>query len=132
MPFYHDALREYGRDPAEYRIKTLPAVVLLRRRRARMGRGQGALALSAQLYRRWYREAGDSNAPELTSPDDLPRANYIVGTPDDCERAIRALHAELPFDEFIFWACPPGFPVERATRSLELFAREVTPRFPAE
>jgi alkanesulfonate monooxygenase SsuD/methylene tetrahydromethanopterin reductase-like flavin-dependent oxidoreductase (luciferase family) len=81
------------------------------------------------LYRRWYREAGDSMVEELENADHLSRSTYIVGTPDDCERAIRELRRELPFDEFIFWAYPPGFPVKRATRSLELFARNVIPRF---
>ena len=128
---YHDALREFGRDPADYRMKCFRPLYCCED----AGRGwdevKAHYLYQHNLYRRWYREAGDSNAPELTNPDDLPRANYIVGTPDDCERAIRALHAELPFDEFIYWACPPGFPVERATKSLELFAREVIPRFAA-
>ena len=79
-------------------------------------------------YRRWYREAGDSAAPELTDPDQLSRESYIVGTPDQCVAAIRALHAELPFEEFIFWTHPPGFPVDRATESLDLFARAVVPQ----
>jgi alkanesulfonate monooxygenase SsuD/methylene tetrahydromethanopterin reductase-like flavin-dependent oxidoreductase (luciferase family) len=129
VPFYHAALREHGRDPAAYRIKTFRPLYCCDDRERGWEEVKEHWLYQHNWYRRWYREAGDSTAPDLTSADDLPRANYIVGTPDDCERAIRELHRELPFDEFIFWAYPPGFSVERSAKSIELFAKEVVPRF---
>jgi probable F420-dependent oxidoreductase len=129
VPFYHAALREYGRDPSEFRIKTFRPLYCCEDAEKGWNEVKEHWLYQHNLYRRWYREAGDSTAPELTSADDLPRANYIVGTPDECERAIRQLHREMPFDEFIFWATPPGMSVATSTRSVELFAREVAPRF---
>jgi alkanesulfonate monooxygenase SsuD/methylene tetrahydromethanopterin reductase-like flavin-dependent oxidoreductase (luciferase family) len=81
------------------------------------------------LYRRWYREAGDSNETELDRAEELPRNMYFVGTPEECARAIESLRQQIPFDEFIFWASPPGMSTEKTGRSVELFAREVIPRF---
>jgi alkanesulfonate monooxygenase SsuD/methylene tetrahydromethanopterin reductase-like flavin-dependent oxidoreductase (luciferase family) len=127
--FYHAALREYGRDPADFRIKTFRPLYCCVDRDRGWAEVKEHWLYQHNWYRRWYREAGDSNAPELTRPEDLPRSNYIVGTPDDCEQAIRDLQRELPFDEFIFWAYPPGLPVAKGTESIELFAREVAPRF---
>lgn len=128
---YHDALREYGRNPANYRIKCFRPVYCCKDRERGWVEVKAHYLYQHNLYRRWYREAGDSDAGELTNPDGLPRSSYIVGTPDDCERAIRELHRDVPFDEFIFWASPPGFPIDRSTQSVELFAREVIPRFAA-
>ncbi|MBA3887799.1 MAG: LLM class flavin-dependent oxidoreductase [Acidobacteria bacterium] len=126
---YHEALREHGRDPADFRIKCFRPVYCCEDRERGWDEVKAHYLYQHNLYRRWYREAGDSDAGELTNPDDLPRSSYIVGTPDDCERAIQDLHRDVPFDEFMFWASPPGFPIEQSTRSVELFAREVIPRF---
>jgi hypothetical protein len=70
------------------------------------------------LYRQWYRSAGDSTAPDVTDADQLSRDNYFVGTPDECEKEIREHQRNLSAEEFIFWACPPGFPVEKSTPSI--------------
>lgn len=129
VEYYHAALREHGRDPAQFRIKCFRPLYCCEDANAGWEEVKEHYLYQHNLYRRWYREAGDSMAPDLARADDLPRTTYIVGTPDECERAIRRLHQDLPFDEFMFWACPPGLPVERATRSIELFAREVMPRF---
>lgn len=82
-------------------------------------------------YRKWFAEAGDF--PELGEPvadaDDLPRSVYIVGTPDMVAAKIARLADRYPVDTLIFWARPPGLPIDKSSRSLELFAREVLPRF---
>jgi len=125
---YDDALREFGRDPAQYRIKTFRPLFCADDPERAWDELKEHYLYQHNLYRKWYREAGDSSAPDLTSADQLPRQNYIVGTPDECAAAIRALHAEMPFEEFIFWTHPPGFPVERAMPSLELFRQKVVPQ----
>ena len=126
---YHDALREHGRDPSRFRIKCFRPLYCCEDARRGWDDVKEHMLYQHNLYRRWYRDAGDSQAPDLDDPSELPRDSYIVGTPDDCERAIRNLRRELPFEEFVFWAYPPGFSVERSMRSLELFARKVIPRF---
>lgn len=126
---YHAALREYGRDPNDYRIKCFRPLFCTNDPDRAWDELKPHFLYQHNLYRRWYREAGDSNAPDLVDADQLSRQSHIVGTPDQCATTIRALHQEMPFDEFVFWAHPPGFPVERATESLQLFAKAVVPQF---
>lgn len=130
--FYHDALREFGHDPAQFRIKHFQPMWCCEDPVRGWDDVKAHWQYQHNLYRRWYREAGDSTAPDIGHADDLPRANYFVGTPDQCEAHIRAVQRQLPIDEFIFWAAPPGVTVEASNRSVELFAREVAPRFRTE
>ncbi len=83
-----------------------------------------------QTYQRWFAEAGDliQVGTPLTDPDQLSRQTHIVGTPETVVEAIRARRQRYPFDRLIFWARPPGLPIEQSTRSLELFATKVLPQ----
>jgi alkanesulfonate monooxygenase SsuD/methylene tetrahydromethanopterin reductase-like flavin-dependent oxidoreductase (luciferase family) len=84
-------------------------------------------------YRQWFSAAGDddSHGDELTDPSVLNPDHYFVGTPDDILAAITANRDRLGYEELVFWARPPGLPVEAATRSLELIARHVLPALAA-
>jgi alkanesulfonate monooxygenase SsuD/methylene tetrahydromethanopterin reductase-like flavin-dependent oxidoreductase (luciferase family) len=79
-------------------------------------------------YRRWFSAAGDDDlhGDELTDPSVLNPEHYYVGTPDILT-AITASQQRLGYEELVFWARPPGLPVEAATASLELIARHVLP-----
>ena len=82
------------------------------------------------VYREWFAEAGDF--PELgeplTDPEPL-RESFLLGTPDMVSAGIEDLRDTFGVDLLVFWARPPGLPIEKSTRSLELFAGEVMPRF---
>jgi probable F420-dependent oxidoreductase len=80
-------------------------------------------------YRQWFSAAGDddTHGAELTDPSVLSPEHYFVGTPDDILTAIRGSQQRLGYEELVFWARPPGMPVERATASLELIAKHVLP-----
>jgi probable F420-dependent oxidoreductase len=80
-------------------------------------------------YRQWFSAAGDddTHGDELTDPSVLNPEHYFVGTPDDILAAITASQERFGFEELVFWARPPGLPVEAATASLELIARHVLP-----
>ena len=41
--------------------------------------------------------------------------------------AIQASQERFGYEELIFWARPPGMPIEQSTASLELIARHVLP-----
>ncbi len=71
------------------------------------------------------RRKGDppADADELQA-----RGLCLCGTPDQIEAAIRAAHEQAPFERHRFWAILPGVEPTVATRSIELFAREVIPR----
>lgn len=80
-------------------------------------------------YRKWFSDAGDEDAhgAEQTDASVLSPEHYYVGTPDDILAAITESQARLGYEELIFWARPPGMPIERATESLELIAKHVLP-----
>ncbi len=126
---YHDALRSAGRDPADHSMKCFRALYCCEDAEHGWREIRDHYLYQANDYRRWYREAGDAVDPDLEDAEQLDRGNFICGTPNDCEAAIRRLREQIPFEEFVHWAFPPGFPVDKASRSLELFAREVMPRF---
>jgi alkanesulfonate monooxygenase SsuD/methylene tetrahydromethanopterin reductase-like flavin-dependent oxidoreductase (luciferase family) len=126
---YRSALIEYGRDPLQYRIKSFGSMFCANKPQMMWPELRAHILYQHNLYRQWYRAAGASEAPDIRDADNLPRDSYIVGTPDQCENAIRSLQRQLSAEEFIFWAYPPGFSTRESTSSLELFAREVIPRF---
>jgi probable F420-dependent oxidoreductase len=126
---YHAALREYGRDPDNFRIKGFSSMFCTEDPARSWEELKEHFLYQHNLYRQWYRSAGDSTAPDVKDADQLSRNNYFVGTPDECDKEIREHQRNLSAEEFIFWAHPPGFPVEKSTPSIELFAKEVIPRF---
>jgi alkanesulfonate monooxygenase SsuD/methylene tetrahydromethanopterin reductase-like flavin-dependent oxidoreductase (luciferase family) len=87
-----------------------------------------------QVYQQWFKEAGDFTQVDdsVQSPDDLPRAAFVVGTPEMVIEAIERRRAERWFDRLIFWARPPGLDIGKSSRSLELMATKVIPHFAAE
>ena len=80
-------------------------------------------------YRQWFAAAGDDDmhGAELTDPAVLSAGHYFVGTPDDILAAIQVSQHRLGYEELVFWARPPGLPVEQSTTSLELIAKHVLP-----
>lgn len=126
---YRNALRKAGRHPEEYRVKCCQSLFCTSDPDRSWNDLKSHFLYQHNLYRRWYRAAGDSDEPELVSADGLNRGSYVVDTPEKCAEVIRAAEANLGAEEFIFWAGPPGYPVESSMQSLELFASEVIPRF---
>lgn len=55
------------------------------------------------------------------------RAEYLVGTPEDVAGRLAALHRDVGFDHFAYWARLPGLSHERAMESLHLVATRVLP-----
>jgi probable F420-dependent oxidoreductase len=81
------------------------------------------------MYRQWFSDAGDADAhgAEVTDPAVLSPDSYFIGTPDDILAAITETQERFGYEELIFWARPPGMPIEHSTASLELIARHVLP-----
>lgn len=63
--------------------------------------------------------------PEPLDPSDLDRDDYLVGTPAQVAERLAALHAEVPFDHFAFWARLPGLDHAEAAEAQRRFATEV-------
>ena len=129
IDLYHDELKKNGRTPDDFRIKLFQPMYCCEDPELGWKEVREHYLYMHNWYRRWYVEAGDGTASELMDPDDLSRDTYFVGTPDACASVIQKMQEDFNFDEFIFWARPPGLAWEKSTRSVELFAREVIPRF---
>lgn len=86
-----------------------------------------------ELYVRWFGEAGASSQPTATPFDPATfRRVYpsILVSPAEARQKIADTIAAFPeTSRLYFWAVPPGLPIDRAARSLELFATQVIPWF---
>jgi len=80
-------------------------------------------------YRRWFADADDADTHGglVTDYRELSKAQYFVGQPDEITASIKQAEATFGFEELIFWARPPGMPLDVSTASLRLIAQEVMP-----
>lgn len=80
-------------------------------------------------YRKWFSDAEDqdSHGGMLTDPEQLSRQHYFLGTPDQIVESIRESQERYAYEELIFWARPPGMPLDVSSRSLRLIAEHVLP-----
>jgi alkanesulfonate monooxygenase SsuD/methylene tetrahydromethanopterin reductase-like flavin-dependent oxidoreductase (luciferase family) len=82
-----------------------------------------------------YRRGGDQVRRRIATDDELETERWlrevaIVGSPDTVAERIAALYAEFGFGNFMLVTGFLGnLPQEHVVRTLELFAREVRPRF---
>ena len=126
---YRAQLAAHGHDPDRFSITTVRSVYVCEDPERGWQEVKEHYRYMADRYRQWS-EATDTNAPgdSTDGGEALPRANYLVGTPEMVASVISRLRHEVPFDQLVFWARPPGLPIERSSHSLELFARQVIPR----
>jgi probable F420-dependent oxidoreductase len=127
---YRTDLAANGHDPARFRIATSRAVYVCDDPERGWREVQEHYQYMANRYRQWS-AAGNTEHPQrpLKHADELSQGNYLVGTPDMVAQEISRLQRALPLDRLIFWARPPGLSVASSSRSLELFAQQVLPRF---
>jgi alkanesulfonate monooxygenase SsuD/methylene tetrahydromethanopterin reductase-like flavin-dependent oxidoreductase (luciferase family) len=79
-------------------------------------------------YARWFKAARDQpGSDEVATPEDLPRHDYIVGSPETCVRLIREYRTQFDVDVLTFDANQPGLALKDSLRSLEMFAKHVMP-----
>jgi alkanesulfonate monooxygenase SsuD/methylene tetrahydromethanopterin reductase-like flavin-dependent oxidoreductase (luciferase family) len=134
---YRAALKEFGRSPDEYKIAQLRAVYVAPTADQAWEEAAPHLHYMMVNYGQWLAEAndaeGDKNVWEISSPAKLREssiaASLMIGTPDDVAAKIEQFRKEYACSDFIMAAQFPGLDPVKATRSLELFAREVRPRF---
>ncbi len=137
---YDRELERQGRDPAAYHLCQLRWVYVA------ASRDQAWNEVGEHLYHLFsstfplLKKAGDLPADramaELPSLEQLrnvdptiPGGTPIVGTPDDCIRAIERYQQETRVSHLAMGMHLPGLAPEKVRASLELFARQVMPRF---
>jgi Luciferase-like monooxygenase len=128
---YRETLAEHGHDPEAYAVCTNRIIYVCDDPEQGWEDVKEHYLYVYDRYREWFAAAGDfpdAGAP-LADPDELSRELHVVGTPAQVVADIQALQRRFSFDRLIFWARPPGLPIEKSSRSLELFAQEVMPVF---
>jgi alkanesulfonate monooxygenase SsuD/methylene tetrahydromethanopterin reductase-like flavin-dependent oxidoreductase (luciferase family) len=138
--FYDQALQQYGRKPQDYHLAQLRWVYVAEsRERAwdEVGDHMHYLFTSAFPL---LKEAGDLRADRaMREPPPLealrnidptiPGGAPIVGTPDDCVKAVQHYRQETRVTHLALGMHLPGLASEKVLRSMELFARQVMPKF---
>jgi len=129
---YRAALAEHGHDPAAFPISTNRMIYVTEDPEAGWDEVKDHFLYVHNRYRAWFAAAGDhpGSGQPLDDASLLPRDQYLVGTPEQVVAEIEAMRGRLPFERLYFWARIPGLAIEKSSRSLELFARHVLPRFP--
>ena len=128
---YRETLLDYGHDPGTSRVWTNRAIYVTEDPQAGWNEVKEHFLYVHNRYREWFAAAGDHSfsGEPLKVADALPRDLYLVGTPEQVVAEIEAMCRRFPFDGIYFWARPPGLAIERSSRSVELFARQVIPHF---
>ncbi len=126
---YRDALAVAGHDAAAFQVAINPTVFVTEDPERSWAEIGEHLLHQYNRYREWFAAGGETPARLATSPDELPRERYLIGTPEQVSAGIERLHERHPFDRLYFWARLPGLSLEASQRSLELFAECVLPRF---
>jgi alkanesulfonate monooxygenase SsuD/methylene tetrahydromethanopterin reductase-like flavin-dependent oxidoreductase (luciferase family) len=85
------------------------------------------------MYAQWAREAGDPGArqADLTDAAQLPKDDFLIGTPEQILAELRSVFAQGPVTEIMFWARPPGLSQADSSASLQLIADQVIPALAA-
>ncbi len=126
---YRKYLTEFKGDMARRRLATNRVIFAAETKEKAWELSGEYFLYQFNAYRQWFSDAADvdTHGGAVNDPADLSPNHYFVGTPDDIIAGIRECRRTYDFEELIFWARPPGMPIQVSTRSLELIAAEVMP-----
>ena len=134
---YVKALREHGREPADYSIAQLRAVYVAKTADQAWEEAGEHLHYMMINYASWLAEAkdaaGDDRVWQIRDARELRESPYaeglMVGTPEDCARKIERFRKDYACTHFIMVTQFAGLDPRKGLRSMELFAKEVMPHF---
>jgi alkanesulfonate monooxygenase SsuD/methylene tetrahydromethanopterin reductase-like flavin-dependent oxidoreductase (luciferase family) len=133
---YDEAASELGFKPAERPVIRQVFVAETRKEAERI-----ADPAVSYLYRELYGAKSAQGERELRTDDgrvitdrqqatyEALKDRYAIGGPDDVYGSLKRCEKELGATEIICWMHMPGIRGEDVMRSVELFAKEVMPRF---
>ena len=134
---YQSALRKFGRDPKDFNVAQLRAVHVARNADQAWDEAAPHLHYMMTHYDQWLAEANDAEGDKavwkISSHSQLRNSplaeGLMIGTSDEVARKLEDFRAAYACSHFIMASQLPGMDPLVATRSLELFAKEVMPRF---
>jgi len=130
---FHNALREFGRDPKEIEQPLVRDVYVTEKGKEK---GWEEIKEHVTYIYKGYAEWGsmvDRDGNLLTDPndpvlEDIAKEQGIFGTPEECIEAIEKFQQALPtLNHLICRFEFPGLNHKRSMRSMELFAKKVMP-----
>lgn len=139
---YDEALRAAGRNPLEYNIAQLQAVYVAPSREQAWELAAKPLHYMASCYAKWFAEANDKPGDDkavagMTSVEDMIKKQHfsffgedaIVGTAKDACEMIADYVSRGRVTHLVTAQALPGLAPHHIRASMELFAKEVVPRF---
>jgi alkanesulfonate monooxygenase SsuD/methylene tetrahydromethanopterin reductase-like flavin-dependent oxidoreductase (luciferase family) len=136
-PWYIDELKQCGRNPDDFHIAQLRLVYLADTEDQAWQDCQDHLFSMMEFYGHILAEAndapGDKDVWTFTKPSELRDSAFgravMVGTPDQVNEKMERFCQEFQCSHFVMSTQLPGLDPKKATRSLEMFAKEVMPNF---
>ena len=136
-PWYLDELRKAARNLEDFAIAQLRLVYLAENEDQAWADTQDHIYSMMEFYGEILAEAndapGDKGVFPFKSAGELRRSrfadNAMIGTPDQVGRKLEQFSKDFRCTHFIMATQLPGLDPKKATRSLELFARELMPSF---
>jgi alkanesulfonate monooxygenase SsuD/methylene tetrahydromethanopterin reductase-like flavin-dependent oxidoreductase (luciferase family) len=134
-PAYVETLAQCGRDPADYSIAQLRMVYLAESEDQAWEDTQDHIFEMMRYYGEILAEANDAPGDDtmwtLSRPEEIRRSGFgravMIGTPDQVGEKLERFRRDYRCTHFIMSTQLPGLDPRKATRSLELFAKELMP-----
>lgn len=136
-PLYLETLAKSGYDPKDFNIAQLRMVYCAQSEDQAWEECQDHLWHMLEFYAEILAEANDAEGDDaplpVTKPSDMRHSvlaeHFMVGTPKQVAQKMEKFVAEFKCTDFIMNTQFPGIDPAKATRSMELFAKEVMPKF---
>ncbi len=136
-PLYLETLRELGHDPEAFKIAQLRLLYCAETEERAWSESQEHLAHVFGYYARVLGEAndveGDDQALPPLRPEEIRHSDLaeglMIGTPDQVAEKFASFAENFACTDFILSTHFAGMDPAKSTRSLELFAQEVMPKF---
>jgi alkanesulfonate monooxygenase SsuD/methylene tetrahydromethanopterin reductase-like flavin-dependent oxidoreductase (luciferase family) len=128
VEMYREALREFGKDPANYSIVNNRIVYLADNEDRAWKDIEEPAMYQAALYARWLSAAAPGGGSPIRPDAARIHRNAVLGTPAQVTERLRKIIEQTPMTELIVATQLPGLPPSKALHSLQRFATEVLPR----
>jgi alkanesulfonate monooxygenase SsuD/methylene tetrahydromethanopterin reductase-like flavin-dependent oxidoreductase (luciferase family) len=127
VEMYRSALRELGKDPANYSIVNNRVVYVADSEEQAWRDIEEAALYQAALYGKWLSAAAGGGESPIRPDGDRIRRNAVLGAPAQVTERLKKIIEGTPMTELILATQLPGLEPKKALRSLERFATEVLP-----
>jgi alkanesulfonate monooxygenase SsuD/methylene tetrahydromethanopterin reductase-like flavin-dependent oxidoreductase (luciferase family) len=124
---YHEALRELGKDPANYTVVNSRAVYVADSEDQAWNEIAPGMLYQMELYGKWLKQGGIESGDHYRPDPDALRKSVILGPPKRVAEQLREVIPDTTATELALSMQVPGLDPKLALRSLKRFATEVLP-----